>query len=254
MTVAIVIAAITHVVVDNMARIVPPERGPFGWNEPTWVAAGAVAAIIAGAATALMAIFTWQLALRTRKLAEETGTLAAETRDLVKASAGQIEQAERHHQEGLMPIIFVRIDCSTHVTVVQNWGTGNDAPQPALALRIQGEIVNVGPGPATDVEMIFKPAPIVGRRLYIGIIGPNSIQPLDHEWTISAGSPSPFVPYECLTRYRSVFGNEGATFQRSHSGYAKDARVENHIKPGPNGQAAVDNEISVRGLTGILPF
>jgi hypothetical protein len=201
------LVAVVHTVVDNIPR---PEMGPLGWNEPTWVAIGAVTAAFAMTATAVMAFYT-------RRLAKET-------RDIVVESAEERAQLERHHQQSLMPLVQVEGTC-----LLSREARGN-------YIRFQGEIVNIGPGPSIGINLLLRPSAVTGRWFYLGVIAGNERRPLNVEWLLPSGpvQDTSRLPYDSLTRFRTVFETEGLVHQRSHSGEAKDALTMDFIIPSGN--------------------
>lgn len=200
----------THVLIDNLPY---GDHGLFGLNEPTWVSISAIVA-------ALAAIATLYLAFYTRQLARRTSEMALETRDLVKAAGDERQQVERHHQQTLMPIVFLEAGCIMR--------SGSDGTW----IVFEGTIRNVGGGPSTGINILFKPFGFVERVSYQGLIGPNEGRPFRVEWKLTG--PVPFqetLPYDTVTRFRTIFETEGAIHQKSFSGMARNAIVQAYISP-----------------------
>jgi hypothetical protein len=198
------------ILIDNLPA---SGQGLFGFNEATWVSISAIVAALAAGAT-------FYLALLTRELARRTSEMAEETKDLVKAAGDERLQVERHHQQTLMPIVYLEAECCM---------------QPRLGgiyIVFQGEVRNVGGGPSTGINILLKPSGYVERIAYQGLIGPNERRPFKIEWRLTGPVPvQDVLPYDSITRFRSIFETEGAIHQKSSSGLAKNAIVQDYISP-----------------------
>lgn len=199
----------------------PPDAnlGLFGWNEALWVSVGAIVSTAVVIVSGLMALFT-------RSLAIETKTLAKETRDLATSAADERAQAERHHQQSLMPLVFAEGGCKL------------DRLQEGFQITFNGTLRNIGAGPSPGVNMLLRPEGFVGRTKYLGVLGAGQQNHFIFRWTISdVATPQKLLPYHSLVRFQTIFGTEGAVHQHSHSGNAEDALVVDLVLP-DEGRAA----------------
>jgi hypothetical protein len=133
-------------------------------------------------------------------------------------------EAQRRHEQSLMPLVSMRLDC-----------TGNrGAATPEATIR--GAAVNSGLGPATAVYLHIATVSYMPQHaIHLGDIGSKTERPIDLKFRLSSTAQQlDFVPYTCVTRYKDIFGNEGATAQRSFSGFSKDMTDIGRILPAPN--------------------
>jgi hypothetical protein len=104
--------------------------------------------------TALLALATFGLFQRTAALAQQTAVLAQETTDLAIQTAKTVDQAEKHHQEGLNGYITIWDPSITFRAL------GDDIPRDPLRdtglfkvfADLAGTMHCVGNGPAFDIS------------------------------------------------------------------------------------------------------
>jgi len=133
-------------------------------------------------------------------------------------------EVQRRHEQSLMPLVSMRLDC-----------TGKrGALVPEVVIR--GAAVNSGLGPATAVYLhIATVSYVPPHAIHLGDIGLKTEYPIELKFPLSpTAQPLDFVPYTCVTRYKDIFGNEGATAQRSFSGFSKDMTEIGRILPAPD--------------------
>jgi hypothetical protein len=82
---------------------------------------------------------------------DDTKKLAEETRDVVKNARAESEQRERHHRESLAPLISAR-GLEAHVRTAQSLSRGM-----IYRVTLMGTLRNSGPGPATEISVLFTP-------------------------------------------------------------------------------------------------
>ena len=167
------------------------------------------------------------LFIATLSLVNKTRAVAEKTADLVKETIRGTDQLDRHHQEALLPMVYVDAELRLEHQVRNN--------QAGMLISLRGSLVNVGPGPATSVNLLVHPAPIVERSFYQGLIGPNSRQPLLEVeywlYPITFDRNDGPHPFTVTTKYVTLFNTVGHTKQRSHSGRRDDLIVESSEKP-----------------------
>lgn len=180
--------------------------GLFGWNEATWVSISAIVSALAACATVYLALYT--------------RSLAQETRDLVRAGVDERSQTERHHQQSLMPLVFAEGGCRL------------DRVQEGFQITFHGTLRNIGAGPSSSVNMLLRPIGFVGRTKYLGVLGAGQVTNFTVHWVIGDVAPNQkLLPYDSLVRFQTIFGTEGAVYQRSHSGQAEDALALDLVLP-----------------------
>lgn len=138
--------------------------------------------------------------------------VSAFTARQAEESAISIEQAQRHHEQSLMPIVLVRTNCKRIIEQPPEQAT-------RMVIGVDVTLINSGLGPAVAVYLHLKMAAYNPQHtIYLGLIGPKQ------ERTAQAVFPldAPFqtllwFPYDCVTRYRTIFDSEGAIVQYSHS-------------------------------------
>ena len=184
--------AVLHVAVDAV-KTPPPDLGPFGFNEPTWIAFGTAASALAALVTAAMAIYTRNVARATRSLGEETRSLAV-------AATEQMAQTERHHLDSLTPLLFAAFD------VITKRAQGTD-----LLIVYDGVISNAGTGPAVNIEVLIIPTIFVGRKFLCGMLAGNATQVFKR--IVQYQTPtfaSELMPYFACILYDDIFARRGA--------------------------------------------
>jgi hypothetical protein len=82
----------------------------------------------------------------TKKMVEKTAALAMQTAKQAEESAQSIEQAQRHHEQSLMPIVWLILECESTMIA------GTDPPERGIA--VAGHVINSGPGPATSIYLL----------------------------------------------------------------------------------------------------
>lgn len=207
-----------HVVVDQ-------GKDAFRIYDSGWAIFAAWAAAAAAIATATLAWLTRNLANATKEMVTKTAALAEQTATQAKESALAIEQAQRHHEQALMPIVWVLLDCeNAHIA-----GTN---PQ-ERGIVVEGQVINSGPGPAISIYLHLKASSYIPQyAIYLGLVGPNMARPF--KFVFSLGETHQALrafPYDCVTRYTSIFDTEGAIVQHSYSGLSKHAVVARYIAP-----------------------
>lgn len=230
------LVAATHVVVDHtpLTRVsIDNWPGDSWWFKfsAIFTAAAALFAAAAAGATFYLALITRALALATQQMATKTADLATETAIQVKETKDAIDQTERHHQQSFMPILTFRANC--------RMGPGADGN---VHLVIDGEVKNVGPGPALSVYLYIKPVQYVPKRIFLGLISGNSSLTLSNR--IVKYGPGDLMglnsaPFDSLLRYQTIFGTQGAMWETSHSGLVDDVTIGRHIIPSPDNEAQV---------------
>jgi len=210
-----------------------------------------LAAIALFVATLLLVNKTRIVAEKTADLAEKTKAVADRTGELVKETNRGTDQLDRHHLESLLPIVYVDAELTFARETRQD--------KPGLLISLKGDLVNVGPGPATSVNLLLKPVSIVERWFYQGLIGANSRRPLyELDWWIyplpsfgfQEGQPWPFT---VTTKYITVFDDMGQMYQHSHSGRRKDLLVDNWEKPTIRPRRLQEGSVSVSATAVIAP-
>lgn len=211
-----------HVVVDQIAQ--PVNISDSGWAIfAAWAAAGAATA------TGILAYLTRNLANATSEMSSATGdmvlktaALATQTAKQAEESAQSIEQAQRHHEQSLMPIVWVLMDCTRTIR-----------PDNSHEVNIKGKVLNAGPGPAVNIFLHFSAHTYQPQyAIYLGLIGPNSERPFDFHFKIEdQRNVIEDLPYDCLTRYETLFGTWGAIVQRSYSGRMIHQAVTKYFAP-----------------------
>ena len=177
-----------------------------------WIAASAIASVLGALASGAVAIFTARLASSTSKLSRATFDLAKETVDATKL-------ADRHHQETRSPLLYLQANFAfsrrSDVDGVRNIG------------ELSGSIVNLGGGPAQNVRVEITPGSFKSKSFYIGMVGPHAPQDITRSMDFGqAVNPvEAHWPFEVRVTYESVFGAEGLTLQRSHSGLNDDLEI-----------------------------
>lgn len=172
-----------HVIVD---RPLPTETLSFWQQERFWVAVGAVV-------TALMALFT--------------RNLAKETRDAVNTANAESDQRERHHREGLAPVLYTKLLETRLCTRVDA-----ASKKHVYWVRLRGTLENVGPGPATTTTVHFKPFGYNLRRFPLRPIGANAAVEFEIEYPCGDENREKLNftwPYDCAFEYSDMFGNRG---------------------------------------------
>lgn len=76
-----------------------------------------------------------------------------ETAKQAQESATAIDQAQRHHEQSLMPLVFVAFDCTRLEGSGKRW------------IHLKGDVINVGPGPATAIYLHLTPFRLQARHL-----------------------------------------------------------------------------------------
>jgi hypothetical protein len=199
-----------RVVVDHGSAW-PPDSG--------WFIFSTIAAACAAIATSILALLTGNLARATGEIATKTADLAAQTARQVAESIAAIEQTERHHQQSMMPLVYLLAVCHK---VVDN---------ERVCMRFAGKVVNIGPGPSVSVNALLKPSTWGSRWVYLGLIAANTQKDFAFSFQLDPMPFDEFFPYHCLTRFRSVFDTEGFVHQESHSGEQKDIVVRECFVP-----------------------
>jgi hypothetical protein len=155
--------------------------------------------------------------MATLGLATSTLFLANETKRLVTSGNDDRLQVEKHHQQGLTPIVVIDADCR---------------PENAQ-VRFVGKIRNVGPGPATAVFFCVKPHLAGPAQRYGRALAPGEVWDFDLTWP-AAGTPISglsFLPYECLITFSSIFVTEGLIEQYSSTGRRLDLSIRTMVLP-----------------------
>ena len=109
-----------------------------------------------------MACFTYKTAKSTEKALEQNARLVAETHELVESNKILVESEERHHQENLRPLCYIKPN-SLRMGHVCDDIFGDLEPYVAVSagpvLSINGTLENVGLGPAKNVSVILRRFP-----------------------------------------------------------------------------------------------
>jgi hypothetical protein len=143
---------------------------------------------------------------------------------LTKPADRASAEGQRRHEQSLMPIVSVRLDC-----------TGKrGALVPEVAIR--GVAVNSGLGPATSVYLHLATVSYMPTHaINLPEIAPSAEHPINLDFQLSPTAQQlDRVPYTCVTRFSDIFGNEGAIAQQSYSGLRKDMTTIGRILPAPN--------------------
>jgi hypothetical protein len=141
----------------------------------------------------------------------------------------QSPEAQRRHEQSLMPLVSMRLDCTGKRGVL--------IPE----VNIRGAAVNSGLGPAQAVYLHIATASYMpSHAIHLGDIAPKAESPIDQTFRLSSTAQVlTYVPYTCVTRYSDIFGNEGAIAQRSFSGFSKDMVVIGRVAPAPDTAAGI---------------
>lgn len=224
------IIAVQHVVVDNVAR-------EIAVRDSGWSIFAAWAAAFAAIATFFLAWLTRNLAAATTEMARKTADLSSETSEQAKASVEAIAQAQRHHEQSLMPIVFVNFDCTARTAANKRW------------IQLKGEVRNIGPGPATEIYLHLRAATYVPEyAIYLGVIGANSQQPVELEYEMMSSNYIESIPFDCVTRYSTIFETEGAVVQHSHSGLKRDIKVAKYFPPITTSKTKIATYLATQGF------
>jgi hypothetical protein len=100
-----------------------------------------------------LVLLSGALAVATYGLFKRTSDLAEETKAVVLGAKDQMEQAERHHQQGLSGIVILEVE---QVQIVAPAIIRKDPSKPTswnTTVSVTAKIVNVGNGPAFGVEL-----------------------------------------------------------------------------------------------------
>lgn len=175
---SVLLITATHVIVDNAPQ---PEHGLFGWNEPTWVAVGAIVSVVVAVATLAVALVT---------------------KELAASDEADRKQAEEHHQRALSPFCVIR-EATSRVE--------GDAPQ--IIFKVQ----NIGAGSAVRVNVQMVPVKEGLERAGIGVshfMGPLLPSEISYEikngfsgW----GGRNPFGAFVVRLEFENMFGSWGVT-------------------------------------------
>ncbi len=221
LSVAAIPHATPHVIVDQVSKALTVQ-------DSGWVIFAACAAAGAAIATFVLALITRNLAKATsemssatREMVAKTAALGAQTAKQTEESALAIEQAQRHHEQSLMPIVWVSLNCF-RVQTSEGWAIG-----------VEGTLISSGLGPATAVYLHLNLAAYhPPHAIYLGLIGPKQERPFKTMYPLGTMHQGLlWFPYDCVTRYRTIFDTEGAIAQHSHSGKAEHALVVKYIAP-----------------------
>lgn len=200
-----------------------------------WAIFAAIVAAIAAFFSAVAAIATSILAFVTNRLVKKTADMSKATNDMADKTAGlatqaakqveetaeSMDQAQRHHEQSLMPLVWVKIDCQIRPRSVE-W-----------FFDINGTVLNSGPGLATAVYLHLKTGSFTPpESIYLGIIAANSEEAFERSYSLgNARQPNRLVPYDCVTKYTTIFDTLGAIAQNSHTGGSPAAVVTRYFPP-----------------------
>ena len=181
----------------------------------------------------------------TKDMVAKTAALGIQTAKQAEESALSIEQAQRHHEQSLMPIVWVRLNCKKLDGVKV---PGQPEVQSVIAAEIN--LVNSGPGPAIAVYLHLRMTAYHPQHaLYLGLIGPNTDRTFSTMFDLSSSHQVlEWFPYECVTRYGTIFDTEGAVAQRSHSGKADDAVMLQYFPPSAMSKVEIMDYLLKNGL------
>jgi hypothetical protein len=207
----------------------------------------ALATVALVGATLLLVNKTRIVATKTAELVEKTKKVADRTAELVNETIRSTDQLDRHHQEALLPMVYVEAGLVLAHQIRNN--------ERGMLFSFVGELVNVGAGPSTSVNVLFHPAGIAERSFYQGMIGANSRRTLrEVEWWIPlADQPEGNRPFEVTTKYETLFDTVGHTIQRNHSGLPKDIIVVDSQKPIIRPRRLQEGSLSVSGTATVAP-
>lgn len=250
---AVILAAVhaTHVIVDHVPTVhvspishnvvIDGFKSDLGIKDSGWSIFAAFAAAAAAVATALLAWLTRNLARATTEMVNKTAALGVQTARQAEESARAIEQAQRHHEQSLMPIVSVSLSCET--ATVQSGITT------ARGIVIVGTIANFGLGPATAVYLHFKSSQFTPSHvIYAGLVGPNTNKPFEKAYQTDDTGAGEHRPYNCVTRYRTIFDTWGAIVQTSPSGEARHAVVLEYIAPSADSLVEIEKYLTDNGF------
>lgn len=192
-----------------------------------------------------MSSATREMVAKTAALGEQAALQAKESARQVEETAQSLVQAQRHHEQSLMPIVWVSLNCS-RISVAAPPGVQGTR----FAIGVSGKIINSGPGPATAIYLHLKVSAYHPTHAeYLGLLGPNSDR--DFSMMFELGPPHQaleWFPWECLTRYRTIFDTEGAIAQHSHSGKAEHGVVSHYIQPSDQSEDEIRTLLATSGL------
>lgn len=227
----LLLAALQHVVVDNI-------RTNIAVRDSAWAIFAAGAAAAAAIATFFLAWLTRNLAAATTEMAHRTADLSTQTANQVNETVAAIEQAQRHHEQSLMPLVSLQFDCTMETEGPRKW------------IHLRGDVINVGPGPATAVYLHLSTMAYVPQyAIYLGLIGANSRKELNLKYETTTTQYVAAIPYKCVTRHRTIFDTEGAIAQDSHSGLGRDIKVSKYFQPSDSSKAEIDEYLRNEGLS-----
>jgi hypothetical protein len=147
------------------------------------------------------------VAIGTIGLAVFTAIMAKKTSELGKDTLEAMDQAERHHRDLLRPVVTVQ-----DALLKLEYTDVNEEAE--MILTLVGDLINVGPGPATEVSVEVRPDGAGSRNFKFGMIGANRSEPLapkvswhDHLTLDIDGR----YPFELIVRYVDLFGKSRVT-------------------------------------------
>jgi hypothetical protein len=219
-------AQAAHVVIDKFRDVLTltDSRWAIFAAKASAVAAGASA--LAAIATSVLALVTWNLVSKTaamssatKEMAQKTSDLAKETAEQAKESGLAIKQAQRHHEETLMPYLRA----IEGIRTVQVSGVTVDTyPKPVLCYNAGSvNLGNKGSGIAIKPTLYLEPPnqpPIefcnsrTKRSAAIPPIGPGDFVTIS-EFELRIITDIPYSEeaarqtFKFIIEYHDIFGN-----------------------------------------------
>ncbi|WP_075323097.1 hypothetical protein [Acidithiobacillus albertensis] len=126
----------------------------------TWLLPGVT--VLLAIFTGVLAYFTYRMAKSTENALKQNAQLVAETHELVESNKTLVESEERHHQENLRPLCYIKPTslrmghiCDDIFGDLEPYLNASVGP----VLSINGTLENVGLGPAKNVSVILRRFP-----------------------------------------------------------------------------------------------
>jgi hypothetical protein len=153
-----------------------------------------------------------------------TAVMAWKTSELAKDTVDASDLADRHHQEALMPHVYVSAVMRSRMREY-NEPTGKVRD---WFVSLEGELVNVGMGPALDIRLFITRGEQTTEH-YVGFCSPKERKPItDISWSLSS-DPAPgkaMLPFSIAVNYDTVFRSSRTTTEVCRTGRHNDLHVE----------------------------
>lgn len=234
--------AVSHIVVDDIRSALTVADSRWAITAALASTAAAVGTLVLAWVTRNLAYATSEMSRATKEMVAKTAMLGAQTAKQTEETALSTEQAQRHHEQALMPIVWVELQCkrvAKHIEVGKY----------EIAIGVGGTAYNTGSGPTTSVYLHLKASSYRHPwAIYLGLVGPNAKRDFSFEYPLGTNAQAlDYFPYDCVTRFTTIFGTEGAVFQHSYSGKSQDAVVSRYILPSTQSAQQIQKLLSDEG-------